>query len=298
MATSAKPRNLSYRVKGDLKCPICDFEFQREQLHSGGGRLIAGKLTEELRRLYQPSKKYGKVYPAAYALTVCPSCLFTSFPNDFKQVPAEEIEAIQKRTVQRRTNIEKVVGPVDFNDDRNLVLGAASYLLGIDCYQLRGYQVAPTPKKPSRSRCSWNGRKAEPIPEFSVTEPLVFHLHGYWDDFRSLVLTESDYVDFLVSLTRDADKRARNQAETLPPQIRERLSDTGLLFLGYGLEDWNFRVIHRALVLDQALSGQERSIAVQLDPGGAGADFVRQYLDKLGVDVYFGTANEFIEELM
>ena len=156
MATSAKPRNLSYRVKGDLKCPICDFEFQREQLHSGGGRLIAGKLTEELRRLYQPSKKYGKVYPAAYALTVCPSCLFTSFPNDFKQVPAEEIEAIQKRTVQRRTNIEKVVGPVDFNDDRNLVLGAASYLLGIDCYQLRGYQVAPTPKKALASlRGAW-----------------------------------------------------------------------------------------------------------------------------------------------
>lgn len=178
--------------------------------------------------------------------------------------------------------------------------------LPISCFVTTNYdpcidhflRVAPTPKKPSRSRCSWNGRKAEPIPEFSVTEPLVFHLHGYWDDFRSLVLTESDYVDFLVSLTRDADKRARNQAETLPPQIRERLSDTGLLFLGYGLEDWNFRVIHRALVLDQALSGQERSIAVQLDPGGAGADFVRQYLDKLGVDVYFGTANEFIEELM
>ncbi len=155
MATVAsKARNLSYRIKGDLNCPICDFEFQREMLHSGGGRLIAGKLTPELRRLYQPSKKYGKVYPAAYALTVCPSCLFASFPNDFKLVPAEELESLQKRTVDRRTVIEKVVGPVDFNEDRNLVLGAASYLLAIDCYQQRGIQVAPTPKK---ALCSLRG---------------------------------------------------------------------------------------------------------------------------------------------
>lgn len=147
MATATKPRNLSFRVKGDLSCPICDFEFQQEKLHSGGGRLIAGRLTEELRRLYQPGKKYGKVYPAAYELIVCPSCLYTSFPKDFKSVQADELDSLQKRTVQRRTAIEKVVGPVDFNEDRNLVLGAASYLLGIDCYQQRGYQVAPTPKK-------------------------------------------------------------------------------------------------------------------------------------------------------
>ena len=43
--------------------------------------------------------------------------------------------------------MEKIVGPVDFAEDRNMVTGAATYLLAIDCYQMRGMGVAPTPKK-------------------------------------------------------------------------------------------------------------------------------------------------------
>lgn len=47
----------------------------------------------------------------------------------------------------RRSNLEKILGPLDFYQDRNLVLGAASYLLAIECYQNRKASVAPTPKK-------------------------------------------------------------------------------------------------------------------------------------------------------
>jgi len=148
MAVAAsKAKSLSYRVKDSINCPICDFEFQREQLHSGGGRLIAGKLTEELRRLYDASKKYGKVYPLAYQIMVCPQCMYSSFLGDWEQLDPNEIENLQKRTVERRTGIEKIVGPVEYNEERNLVLGAASYILAVDCYQMRGPGVAPTPKK-------------------------------------------------------------------------------------------------------------------------------------------------------
>ena len=37
---------------------------------TGSGRLNAGELTEELRRLYIPSKKYGEVNPLIYYIVV------------------------------------------------------------------------------------------------------------------------------------------------------------------------------------------------------------------------------------
>ena len=144
--TASKPKSISYRVKDKTVCKVCEEEFNREQLHSGGGRLIAGKLTPELRRLYDVSKKYGRVYPLAYSILTCPQCLYSAFQNDFGMLGPDDIETLQKQAIERRTGIEKIVGPVNFNDDRNLVLGAASYILAINCYQVRDLGVAPTPK--------------------------------------------------------------------------------------------------------------------------------------------------------
>lgn len=149
MALSATSRTkpVSYRAKEKTKCPVCRHEYNKEMLHSGGGRLIAGKLTQELRRTYEVSKKFGRIYPPAYVIATCPQCLYSSFPGDFDQLSSEEVQELQRKTVERRMGIEKIVGPIDFNDDRNLVLGAASYILAIDCYQSRSTNVAPTPKK-------------------------------------------------------------------------------------------------------------------------------------------------------
>ncbi len=153
---SSRAKSISYRAKEKTRCPVCGYEFNREQLHSGGGRLIAGKLTSELRRTYEVSKKYGRVYPLAYTMIICPQCLFTSFPNDFGPLPQDEAMDLQKKTVDRRTGIEKIVGPVNFQEDRNLVTGAASYILAIDSYQNRGMGIAPTPKKAICSiRAAW-----------------------------------------------------------------------------------------------------------------------------------------------
>ncbi len=152
--TVDKAKAISYRAKEKTTCPVCRAEFQVEMLHSGGGRLIAGKLTPELRRLYEVSKKYGKVYPLAYSIVVCPQCLYASFPKEFEKLDGGPLEEIKRSTADRRMAIEKIVGPVDFSDDRNLVTGAASYLLAIECYQKRDMSVAPTPKK---AICSLRG---------------------------------------------------------------------------------------------------------------------------------------------
>jgi uncharacterized protein (DUF2225 family) len=149
-------KKISFRQKNPTQCPVCSFEFHREEMLSGGGRLIAGKLTDELRRLYEVSKKYGKVYPSAYVVTVCPNCLYAAFTKDFSTLKQEEIEKLRELTSARKNAIKKFFGNLDFNEDRNLQLGAASYMLVVDCYSFRNKNVAPTFKNAMSSmRAAW-----------------------------------------------------------------------------------------------------------------------------------------------
>jgi uncharacterized protein (DUF2225 family) len=147
---------ISYRQKNSSICPVCSFEFHREDLLSGGGRLIAGKLSDDLRRNYEVSKKYGKIYPLAYAVNVCPSCYYSAYPKDFESLKPEEIKKLRDLTTARKKAIKKFFGGIDFNGDRELQTGAASYLLAVDCYSYRNKKVAPSFKIALSSlRAAW-----------------------------------------------------------------------------------------------------------------------------------------------
>jgi uncharacterized protein (DUF2225 family) len=147
VAPASQNKKISFRAKENSVCPICDEVHQKEQMFQGGGRLIAGKMTQELRRLYEKNKKFGRVGPNDYILSVCPRCLYTSFTKDWDSLAPTELESIKLGSDQRRSFLEKILGPLDFSQERNIVLGAASYLLAIECYQKRGMNIAPTPKK-------------------------------------------------------------------------------------------------------------------------------------------------------
>jgi len=73
----------------------------------------------------------------------------------------------------------------------------------------------------------------------TTANPLVFHLHGYNPLAESLVLTEDDYMDFLVNISVDE--------QLIPPLIQKAFTGTSLLFIGYRIADWNFRVLLRGL---------------------------------------------------
>ncbi len=87
-------------------------------------------------------------------------------------------------------------------------------------------------RKPEWDICRWNSRvfnrpsvldRADYVP--SVDRPLVFHLHGQVDVPDSLVLTEDDYLDFLVAISRKEEK-------LLPPRLQEAMGGASLLFIG------------------------------------------------------------------
>lgn len=65
-------------------------------------------------------------------------------------------------------------------------------------------------RDPRRQLCKWNDsliREKYPLdePGFepTVDEPLVFHLYGHYATKQSLVLTEDDYLDFLINTSSD-----------------------------------------------------------------------------------------------
>jgi SIR2-like protein len=154
-------------------------------------------------------------------------------------------------------------------------------------------------KDPRRELCRWNSslKGKPPALRPTVANPVVFHLHGHHEVPESLVLTEDDYLDFLVNLSRDQDK-------LLPPRIQQALTEASLLFIGYRLVDWDFRVLFRGLVHSTEASLRRVSVAVQLPPHAPEPGhqhtvqkYLTDYFEDIKVRVYWGTAREFATEL-
>ena len=161
-------------------------------------------------------------------------------------------------------------------------------------------------RDPCRELCRWNSlvrdRPSVFDPdsgvEVSVANPVVFHLHGHDEVPESLVLTEDDYLDFLVNTSKDV--------QIIPRRIEKALASTSLLFIGYSLADWDFRVLFRGLIGSLERSLGRIRVAVQLAPkppetGGITQEQVQQYLEDYlahdDVRIYWGEASGFVQEL-
>jgi len=147
MGKEERELKLSFMKKEQSVCPICNAMFQKEELLSGGGRLIAGALTEELHRLFEPSAKYGEVYPLAYHIVVCPECWFASTEADFPLVPQSRRDLAMSDSARRRADALLAFPGTDFTKPRGLMEGAASLYLALRCYDLYGREASPTIKR-------------------------------------------------------------------------------------------------------------------------------------------------------
>jgi hypothetical protein len=112
---------------------------------------------------------------------------------------------------------------------------------------------------------TWRDRSAigagwRPGPE----RPLVFHLHGHHSEPGSLILTEDDYVEYLVKIA--TERQPGKGTSVLPPYLYEALAEKPLLFIGYSLQDWTFRVLFRALLRNTPKGQRRKHVSVQLPP--------------------------------
>jgi hypothetical protein len=136
----------------------------------------------------------------------------------------------------------------------------------------------------------------------SPERPLVYHLFGHLreKDTDLVVLTEDNYFDYLIGVHK-------NRA-AIPKKVLKVLVNSGLLFLGFQMEDWSFRVLFRHIMSLEGgrLRNQPRyhHVAVQIDPEAGRImepELARRYLERFFHDakitIYWGKIERFVEEL-
>ncbi len=151
-------KKITFFSKEAIACPVCSSNFFREDLMSGSGRLIAGQLTDELRRLYEPSKKFGKIFPLIYAVVVCPVCFYAAYPKDFdvQSSEPETIANLRDEQDKRISSTKLLFNKIDFTEIRTLAEGSVSYYLVIMCYDHFKKEYVPTIKQGmSALRAAW-----------------------------------------------------------------------------------------------------------------------------------------------
>ena len=151
-----KTASISFFQRNPISCPICDAAIYREELLTGRGRLIAGNLTPELRRLYEESKKFGEVSPLVYPVTVCPDCYYATWKEDFLKVPEQAIARIDEDRDHRIDSLANLLGHTNFTQPRTLKEGLASYYLAVSCYDHFTKEVSPVIRQAiSCLRAAW-----------------------------------------------------------------------------------------------------------------------------------------------
>jgi hypothetical protein len=145
------------------------------------------------------------------------------------------------------------------------------------------------------SHSSQSKGKLEP----SIETPMISYLFGRFDIPDTLVWSEDNYFEYLINITKQDPK--------LRVDLTSTLANSALLFLGFRLQEWDFRILHRSIL---ALGGSEHArryahVAVQIDPADSnverGIDQLRYYLESyfnhVNVSIYWGGIDDFAREL-
>jgi hypothetical protein len=152
------------------------------------------------------------------------------------------------------------------------------------------YYMAEAPWKGKCIHRSNNDNDGVPIkdPNLYAGLPMdertvIFKVHGavhrQEERLDSYVITEDDYIDYLIVPSLN---------NIFPAQIMERIRESHFLFLGYGLRDWNLRVILSSIWNTERLS--KRSWAIQVHP----SSFDKTYWQRHGVGIIDLDLEDFI----
>lgn len=143
---------------------------------------------------------------------------------------------------------------------RTLAAMPFSYFLTTNFDNLMETALADEEKEPTAESYQIRGN-AQEFKSATPQRPLVYKLHGSLDDTaHKLIVTEDDVVEFLCCLMMGEPP--------LPHLIKSLFEDHSILFIGYGLKDWNIRVLLRAIRGGGRASQDSwiRSFAVQRRP--------------------------------
>jgi len=240
------------------------------------------------------------------------------FPDTRNLVRVSQFVAIKAGPRTPRFKIKESFSkkiPPDTPDEPHRVLAELRLPLYIttnyDDFMWRALNRVLAKGRPShqakREVCMWHeSRRRGKVSErqdiqATAEQPVVFHLHGTLDDIDSMVLTEDDYLDFLMCISETTT--------LIPPRIERAFSDSTLLFMGYSLDDMNFKVLFRKLAGYMQRAEGARHVAVQLAPSTKGSTaeqieqarhqrtYLERHFDLQKVKIFWGPCKEFAKQI-
>ncbi|MDJ0840302.1 MAG: SIR2 family protein [Acidobacteriota bacterium] len=153
-------------------------------------------------------------------------------------------------------------------------------------------------KRPRSQTCRW-------IPELrgepsvfdegyqpTVDEPLVYHLLGDDTNPAGLVLTQDNYMEFLVNVVQDMGC----QTDLIPAGLRHPLTNSSIILLGYDMDSIEFRTLYWSL-LHHRIRKQTSVSVLKLNPNDRKKEYKASYLRSCAFEVYWGDLAQFIQEL-
>lgn len=164
-------------------------------------------------------------------------------------------------------------------------------------------------KHPRMQVCTWEsdeepGVQIDPNYIPSVEQPLVFHVFGNFKFPDRLIITEDDYFEFLMGVTRNETR----EAVRIPPAVTAAIANSGWLMLGFQVEDWDFRVLLGSVLRQpgrRMALGRRTSVAIQMNltDDGLAADGTCEYLERYfseqkDVTLFWSSPEAFVNELM
>lgn len=141
-------------------------------------------------------------------------------------------------------------------------------------------------------------RKQELDPNLDpITNPIVYHLFGMENDPGSIVLSEDDYLKFLVTVVSDTD----TQNPIVPNGLKRALSSSHLILLGYHLRDWDFRVLFRFILNYRSNRDlAKKGISILLKPKRSDPhllDYLKQYFGLKQFEIEWDSPENFTKKL-
>jgi hypothetical protein len=164
-------------------------------------------------------------------------------------------------------------------------------------------------KVPRTQICFWSGGKSglkpehlpDPNYEPTSTNPAVYHLFGLENYRKTLVLSEDDYINFLMNAIEEI-----NFPDFYPTPLRLNLPDARLILLGYNLRDWDFRALFRFILRIRKTPNarESRSTVIQFKPNLGREDYeikslryLERYFEDNKFRVRWTNAEKFVYDL-
>ncbi len=169
---------------------------------------------------------FGDVHPLAYEIEVCPACFYAAFRADFMPMAVKASAVLQERIEYRVEEVQRIFAGLDYQGQRRLLEGAASYYLALMCYEHASKDFSPTIKA---ALCAL--RAAWLCNDLHKKDP-----KENWDYVAGLFYRKARYFYRLALEREENGKEPYSSARNLGPDTDKNYGHEGVLYVSSILE--------------------------------------------------------------